>query len=207
VTNADKGTFLMGAFSVLIRTMLTIPKTEPSTITAGDTLTWSRSLPDYPATSGWALNYSLLSLAGSTQIGSAADGADHLIKVLPEVSSTYVPGTYNWQAWVTDGVDRIQISRGTIEILPDYAATGTGALDTRSHVKKVLDAIEAVIEGRAGKGDQELTIDGTRLVKMTAAELLDLRFRYKAEYKLELQKVRIAQGKNSGRKIVTRFTR
>jgi hypothetical protein len=42
---------------------------------------------------------------------------------------------------------------------------------------------------------------------MTATELLDLRSRYKTEYRKEQQAARVAQGKNSGRKIVTRFTR
>lgn len=179
---------------------------EPTQITAGDTISWSRSLPDYPAGT-WILNYSLLSLSGSIQIASVASGADHLISVDMATSSAYVPGTYSWQAWVTNGIERYPVGTGSIDILADYAAFGSGAADTRSHVKKVLDAIEAVIEGRASAGDQQLSIDGTTLIKMTVTELLALRYSYQAEYRLERQRARIAGGKNSGRKIVTRFKR
>ena len=34
---------------------MNIATTEPSSLTAGDTATWLKSLPDYPATDGWAL--------------------------------------------------------------------------------------------------------------------------------------------------------
>lgn len=184
-----------------------IPTTEPTQVTAGDTLKWSRSLSDYPASAGWTLNYSLLSLAGSIQIASVASGSDHAVTVAAADSAAYVPGTYTWQSWVTNGSERYQINRGTIEILPDFSATATGALDTRSHVKRVLDSIEAVIEGRASKGDLKISIDGTALEKMSAESILLVRTTYLKEYRRELQKERQAQGKNSGRKIVTRFTR
>lgn len=184
---------------------LPIPTTEPNIITAGDTITWARNLPDYPASGGWVLNYALRGVA-AIDIAATADGDNHLVNVGSADSSGYADGVYSLQGYVTNGTDRITILSQTITIKPDLVAA-TAGYDGRSHVKKTLDAIEAVIEGRAGKGDQELTIDGTRLVKMTATELLELRSRYKSEYRKELQLARVAQGKNSGRKIVTRFTR
>lgn len=178
---------------------------EPAVITAGDTITWSRSLPDYPASGGWVLHYALRG-ATAIDIIAAASGADHLVAVAPAASAGYADGLYTMQGYVTNGSARYTIYSGPITIRPDLAASST-AYDGRSHVKKVLDAIESVIEGRATKGDQQLTIDGTTLVKMTAVELLALRTRYQGEYRKELQAARVAQGKNSGRKIVTRFKR
>jgi len=185
--------------------MLPIPHIEPAVITAGDTITWSRSLPDYPASGGWVLTYALRGPA-AINIVAVASGSDHLVSVPSAVSSLYLAGLYAVQGYVTNGTDRVTIFSGPVTIKPDLV-TAVAGYDGRSHVKKTLDSIEAVIEGRAGKGDQELTIDGTRLVKMTATELLELRARYKNEYRKELQAGRVAQGKNSGRKIVTRFKR
>jgi hypothetical protein len=179
--------------------MITIPTTEPSSVTAGDTLKWTRSLPDYPASAGWVLNYSLISNNGSIQIASVAAGDAHAVTVDFATSAQYVPGVYAWQAYVTNGTERYQVARGEIEVLADFAASSPGSLETRSHVKRVLDAIEAVIEGRAAKGDQELTIDGTRLVKMTVDELLKLRSTYFNLYRQEINFNKRAAGAGSSR--------
>lgn len=181
------------------------PNIEPAVITAGDTVTWSRSLPDYPATDGWLLSYAL---RGPTAIDitAAANGVDHLVDVGTVVSSGYADGLYTMQGYVSNGTSRFTVYTGPVTIKPDLAAAGAG-YDGRSHVKRTLDAIEAVIEGRASKGDQQLSIDGTTLIKMTATDLLNLRTRYQNEYRREQQAARVAQGKNSGRKIVTRFKR
>jgi hypothetical protein len=182
-----------------------IPLIEPAVITAGDTITWTRSLADYPPSSGWVLNYALRG-PSAIDISGTTSGGNHLINVPSSTSSAWVDGRYSIQGYVTNGSNRVTVYSDSITIKPDLVAQNAG-YDGRSHVKKVLDAIEAVIEGRATKGDQQLTIDGTTLVKMTATELLDLRSKYKNEYRKELQAARVAQGKNSGRKIVTRFTR
>ena len=182
-----------------------IPIIEPGIITAGDTITWLRSLPGYPATGGWALHYALRGLA-AIDIAASADGDNHLVSVIPATSAEYTDGIYTVQGYVTNGTDRITVFSDTITIKPDLVSAVAG-YDGRSHVKRVLDSIEAVIEGRASKGDQQLTIDGTTLIKMTATELLQLRTRYKTEYRKEQRSARVAQGKNSCRKIVTRFTR
>ena len=178
--------------------MLNTLTIEPTRITAGDTIQWSRSVPDYPATSGWVLNYSLLSLAGSIQISTVPDGSSHLVNIPMSVSAGYVPGTYSWQSWVTNGSERHQIEQGTIEVLVDFATAGAGT-DTRSHVKRTLDSIEAVIEGRASKGDQELTIDGTTLKKMNVEELLKLRSTYFNLYRQELNAIKRSSGAGSAR--------
>ncbi len=38
-----------------------IPTCEPDDITAGDSLEWDKTLPDFPASEGWELSYSLIS--------------------------------------------------------------------------------------------------------------------------------------------------
>jgi hypothetical protein len=184
-----------------------IPSIEPAVITAGDTITWSRSLPDYPASGGWVLHYALRGLAGVVDlISSAYQTDDHLINISAATSGVYVAGQYSIQGYVTNGTNRVTVYAGSISITPNLVTAAAG-YDGRSHVKKVLDSLEAVIEGRATRDQLQLTIDGTTLVKMTPEQILTWRAQYYREYRRELASARAAQGKNSGRKIVTQFVR
>ena len=77
--------------------------------------------------------------------------------------------------------------------------------DTRSHAKKVLDAINAVIEGTATEEQESYQIKDRSLKRRSVSELLELRSFYKAEYARELAEERIAQGLGNPNKIRTRF--
>ena len=181
--------------------MKTIPDKEPSSATAGDTVQWSRSLSDYPASAGWSLKYVMRGANGSLDMVAVASGDDYLVTAVVPAA-----GDYALQGYVVKGTEKHTICVLSFMSTPDLSAAVAG-YDSRSHARRVLDAIERVIEGRATRGDQETTVDGTRLVKMTVPELLALRSRYQAEYRREQEAARLAQGRNSGRKIVTRFTR
>lgn len=189
--------------------MTTIPTTAPSEIRAGDTITWRISLPDYRASAGWTLKYRLISSAGKFDITSAASGDDHLVTIAAAVSATYAAGTYQLIAYVEGGTsERYTLSTTTITVLPDLAAA-TVATDTRSHARKALDAIEAVLEGRAARSDEEYTIDvggSRRSVKsLPVADLLRLRSYYKNEVRSEEEAEALAQGLGTGRKVWVRF--
>lgn len=167
--------------------------TEPAVIRAGDTASWLISLPDYPASSGWALTYSLVNAAGRVTITSAASGDSHRVNVAPAVTAVYPPGLYEWQCRVSNGADAYTIRHGSIEIKADFS-TGA-AQDMRSHAQKTLAAIEAWIEKRdlAVAGYE---IAGRAMKYIPIADLLLLRDRYRRE-------VRQQAGK-SGR-VYTRF--
>jgi hypothetical protein len=57
--------------------------------------------------------------------------------------------------------------------------------EQRTHAKRVLDAIEAVLENRANLDQQSYTVEGKRLDRTPISELLKLRREYQAEYNLE----------------------
>ena len=108
--------------------MATTPTTEPASITAGDTLTWQKTLADYPATV-WTLKYRFINATAkvditatasilSRQMGSpTARQWEQARRVLRYVSGTkdkYIAftGTIStdlliWQdSSFTDGIDR-----------------------------------------------------------------------------------------------------
>ena len=170
------------------------PETEPTIFTAGDRVTWKRTDlgTDYDPDS-YSLKYSArLENSGATEIEITASesGTDYIVEVGQSTSVGYKAGIYHWQAYITRTSDseRITIDSGTWEIKPNRDTT---ASDPRNHVKRVLDAIEAVIEGRSTRDQENYSIQGRSLSRTPIPDLLILRDRYKAEYVREQRAERI----------------
>lgn len=181
-----------------------IPTTEPQEIRAGDTIKWRREdlSSNYPASS-WTLKYYFLKTGKQIIITTSADGEYFSIVVSKTTSAAYPSGVYSWLAKVSKGTEEFTVDEGTIQILPDLVAAATG-YDSRSHVKKVLDAIEAAVEGRATRTDLAYTIQGRSISHIPPAELIKWHSHYKQLYKSEQDAEKIKNGLGR-RKILTRF--
>jgi hypothetical protein len=193
--------------------MVDIPTIEPTEIIAGDTLTWKKSLSDYLPGDGYTLKYRLINTAGKLDITATASGSDHLISVTAATTAAYAPGTYTWTSYVEKGsgaeLERHTISTGTIKVLPSLATQAAG-YDTRSHVKKVLDLIEAAIEAlQLGMKNYTITTGGgsRSYTQDDIPQLITLRDKYKIEYQRELDAERLKQGRGSSRRVGVRFNR
>lgn len=180
------------------------PTTEPEILVAGDFWAWKR--PDIAKTYD-AAEYTLSYVAnGQTQsvagFSLAASGDEYTVSTSDTVA--YVPGDYQWQAYITKTADgaRVLIASGYWEILPNISS---GPIDTRSHAKIVLDAVEAVIEGSATKEQSSISIAGRALSLRTYDELRQMRTDYRTEVESERQSELKKQGKGSTNKILTRF--
>lgn len=187
--------------------MADIPTTEPSSIRAGDTWQWRREdLSDYPA-STWTLKYYIKNASYSIIITAAADSNNFAVAASAETTAAHAPGTYTWVAYVEKGagatLERHEVDSGTIEILASFASTT--AYDNRSHIKKVLDAIEAAVEGRASRTDLSYSIQGRSIQHMPPTELIKWHSHYKRLYKQEQDAEKIKNGLGTGNKILTRF--
>ena len=184
------------------------PEIEPSQIVAGDRVSWKRTDfgTDYAPTA-YALTYSArLESSGGTEISITASesGLDYIVEVGASTSAAYTVGVYHWQAYITRSADseRITVDTGTWEVIANRDAATT---DPRSHVKKVIDAIEAVIEGRASQDQMGYAIAGRSLSRTPVADLLTLRDRYRAEYVRIQREERILNGQGHTGRILTRF--
>lgn len=160
---------------------VTIPTTEPQQLQAGDSISWKISLADYPASAGWYLKYRLLASSGKIDIQSSAAGDDHLVTITAVTSAAWSAGTYTMQRMITNDTDRYTLDTRTVQILADLSAATT-AIDTRSQARRALDAINAVLEGRASRSDAEYEVSNggsTRKLKsLTAEQLLTLQQHY-----------------------------
>jgi hypothetical protein len=150
----------------------------PSLITAGVTFRVSLVLPVYPAPA-WSVS---LVLRGPGAIDLAAVGVleTHTFEALPAVTSAWVPGAYWYEVRATDGADVSRVEEGQTNILADLSVAQAG-FDGRSHVQRVLDAIEAVIEGRASVDQESYSINNRSLSRTPISDLLKLRDRYRSE--------------------------
>src|SRR5947209_12607599 len=131
------------------------PTCEPDQITAGDTATWLKTLQDFPASEGWTLTYALIMRAAAGPdapytFNAVASGNDYLVNVAAGVTVGWKPADYSVQAYVVGSGafagQRYRVWEGTITVEPNFVAGGVG--DVRTHERKVLDAIQAVIEKR-----------------------------------------------------------
>jgi len=184
------------------------PTTEPDKIIAGDRIAWKRSDldSDYPIAS-YSLKYSArLENAGSTEIEITAteSGSDYIVEVGQSTTAAYTAGVYHWQAYIirTADSERITVDSGTWEVKANRDAATT---DPRNHVKKVLDSIEATIEGRASKDQESYSIAGRSLGRTPIADLILLRDKYRTEYVREQRAERVANGLGHSGIIKTRF--
>lgn len=194
---------------------------EPAEIIIGDTITWIRrdveavsendngtlDYTDIKASEGWTLKFVAVGDRGFVSITATADtddADDFKFTATAAATALYAAGNYQWQVTATKTTTRYTIAEGTVVLLDNIG--GRSALyDNRSHAKKVLDAIEAVIEGRATKDQQQYQIAGRSLQLTPIPDLLRMRSIYLSEYNSELEADRIKAGFPSKRKILTRF--
>jgi hypothetical protein len=183
---------------------LDTPTNEPLELRAGDTWEWRREdLADYPAPT-WLLSYYFKRHDANFNFNAAADGIAHAVSVPAATSAGFAPGLYSWFAFVVSGAERFEVDRGDVNVLPNLGVAGN--LDNRSHARKVLDAIRALIEGRASLDQKSYTIGNRSLERIPIPELLQLRSVYEAEVMAEERAAALDSGQAlPSRKIQVRF--
>jgi len=186
------------------------PATEPTGFVAGDLVMWRRvdDLTVQYADGGHSLTYAVRPAAGGATVVNATAsvvGGEWRVSLTAAQTETMAPGRWYWSAYITrvsDGA-RVQIDDGEFLIEANRVVNPS---DTRSHARKVLDAIEASIEGRAGDTVQSYTIGGRQINKMSADELIKWRNYYRAEVAAEDDAVRLENGLPAQNTIRVRFT-
>jgi hypothetical protein len=168
--------------------MASTPTKTPNSLLAGANKSWSRSLDDFPASAGWALRYHLVMAGHQITIDSTPDDDIHKVTLVAADTASWNPGRYQYQAWVSLGADAHMVEAGAIEIKANFASQTTG-YDGRTHAEKVLDALEAMIEGKASLDQQSYSVGGRSITRLTPAELVDWRKEYQREVNIQRRKM------------------
>jgi hypothetical protein len=179
--------------------MVDIPTQIPKDIFVGDVLKWRRELDDYPA-DAYTLTYYFSNAEKKFNIVATADGVVHNVSVAATVTTDYTAGRYRWYARADDGSDDIRtIEDGWLVVLPSPA----DQTDWRSHARKMLDAIEAALEGQADKNQLDLLSYSLGVVSVSR----DRELLYKARDKYLRELNNEEGGANNRRHAFVRFTR
>lgn len=178
--------------------------TEPSRVTAGDTVTWLKSLADYPASTGWVLSYTLINAAAKITFAASASGSDHLVTVAASTTAAWAAGTYTWIAVVTKAAERYTVGQGSITVAPDLAAAAL--YDGRTSAKKALEAVNTLLETYGAKAYlQGYEINGRKQTFQSPGEFLKFRSQLVAEVAREDNAARLAAGLSPRNQISVRF--
>ena len=137
-----------------------------------------------------------------------ASGTAHVFSRSAAVTSKYNPGEYLWIAYVqqTDGIlVRKTIANGRLTVNASVVYAGV-ATDLRSHAERMLDSIKAALEHSVASNAHvvSLSIDG-KSVSYGRAELVKMKNEYEWLVYNEKKAELIAQGLDTGGRILTRF--
>lgn len=186
------------------------PTQEPDRLVTGDRFAWQRPdlVSDYPlADYTMTYHFSEDSGGGGTHhftLSSTEANDNYYFEKPSSETDTLKAGDWKWQLYAirTSDSERITIDYGITKFVLGELDTNE---DLRTHAKKVLDAIEAVIEGRATIDQSSFSLGGRSLSRMSVDELMTFRDRYKAEYLKEVKLARIRNKQGSGNTIKVNF--
>jgi len=176
----------------------------PKEIIAGFTYEWQESFSQYPASTYGLTATFILNTYGNTRITvtAVASGDSFTLTIPAATSANFTAGNYKLYLFVTLGAAKYLVGNQDV-VIKANPLTATG--DTRSHIQKVLDAIEAVLENRATQEYQSMNINGYSITQMSPQELLKLKDYYEGKLKTEQNKEAMAQGKPSKRTILVQL--
>ncbi|MCX7958836.1 MAG: hypothetical protein N3B13_07295 [Deltaproteobacteria bacterium] len=171
--------------------------TLPDKIRVGTTYIWNEYIPDYP--SGiYSAKYVINSLSNRVEILGIAntDEITYNFTIRIDTLAGLSIGDNYYILYVekiNNGVvaERYEIKSGVVKILPDLSKN---AVDVRSHYKKVLDALESVIENKATADQLSMSIAGVSISRMSADDIIRWYHFYRAKYEEEINKYKLENG-------------
>lgn len=159
----------------------------PAYIKAGLSTKRIADLRQYPAPS-WSLTL-ILRGPSALDVTSTAEGSRHVLTLTAAQTGALAAGHYSYSVRATSGDDTVEVEASTVDVIADLSTVAAGA-DQRSHARRVLDNIEAVIENRATQDQQKYRINNRELWRTPLADLLQLRGYYAALVRQEKAKAR-----------------
>ena len=186
------------------------PEGEPSELVVGDFIQWKKEFiaSDYPTATHSAEYVARITGGGANEITISATEASgyYLFTVDSATSANYSAGRYHWQLEITQtsSGNRLVIERGEFTVIVDL---DVNASDPRVHAEKMVPLLETILETKAAGGDVlSYSIGGRSASKMTFAELVEARDKYKAELHKHRQEGLLRRGKSTSNTVKVRFS-
>lgn len=179
---------------------------EPTEITIGETLEWIKNLSNYLPADGWTLTYYFRGAGKGFDAVATEENGSFLINVAATVTAEMSAGVYYWQAFVSKDDDKFLVDSGEVKAKAGFLSVDpTMTVDNRSNNKKILDAIDAMIEGKASRDQQEYVIGQRQLKRIPIPDLIALQTLYAKRYSQEKRAEKLKQGAPFAKTIHVRF--
>lgn len=175
--------------------------TEPTQIRAGQYITWQKEFADYSTTDGWAVKYTLSGSGGTVAVKTASSsGSTHTFEFTAAETAALTKGTYKLFVFAESGTQKIPLTTTTVTVLANLFTAAVS--DQRTDNQIILDAIVAVIKGRATKQHAEIAIAGRNIMLLSPSELYRWKKTYEYEVQKEIDAERIANGAQAPRNFI-----
>lgn len=127
------------------------PTSEPTAFRAGETVVWSRELPEYSADDGWVLKYRIFWPAGASAqtLLTVGDGTVHTMSISAAESALLQPGPASLWAYVERMtgapavLERVDLGITAVQIGANLI--NQAALDPRSINQRCLDDLRTAL--------------------------------------------------------------
>lgn len=178
---------------------------EPIEFAQGDTLSFTRILPDYPASQSWSIQYFLTGGPQPIQFNSTASGDSHVILVLPAVTANWLPGSYILAGYVINSGsgERHQIYYGSLPIYEDWSKAPGGS-PVQTFAQQMIAQLETVMLAKASGDLAESSIENSRFRYLSPEELRKEHGYWSQVRRQEIAKERSKAGLPTGNKIRAR---
>jgi len=178
---------------------------EPIEFTAGDTVIFNRTLKDYSPADGWALSYTLVGQGGVLKDKQGvSNGTGFDFEFTADETAVLRRGEYRLIGRVSRASVKFTVYNGDVSVCQNLFDADK-AVDTRHRLEIRLEAINAVLDGRANTDQQYLAIGGRTLQRMPISELIELRNDARIALKQIRNREGVAAGKANKNKIKIRF--
>jgi hypothetical protein len=163
-----------------------LPQKVPAEIAIGETLEFEKDFEDFPADE-WTVTYYFRGAGPGFNVAGTADGTTHVFTVAAATSATMVAGRYDYQAFAVKDDEKHLVDEGSTTAKASLALLNTTeTYDGRSPAKKILDAIDALMQGKATLDQQSYLIatgvpgftSQRQAERIPPSELLELRKYY-----------------------------
>jgi len=181
---------------------------EPLSITAGDTVMFTRSLGAYLATDGFSIVYE--GIGGGSKIEWTStpnsDGKSHDINIDAATTTGYAAGDYDLSGFAVNAAtgERFQFYFGNLNVSLD-AQTAQGNAVVTTHAQRMLASLETTLEKMAQHDLNDSSTEGVEFRRKKLEEVRGLRDHYLRERENELQAEAARNGRPSRKKIRLRL--
>lgn len=181
----------------------------PDRLILGDTLNFTTSVADYPASDGWTLKYRLVprgTTGTAVEISGAADADDpslHRVQVSASTTALWIAAVYSWLSWVEYGTEKYSVGTGAITLVAD-PRSASSSFELRTDAEIALDDARAALA--AYTPTQRSYRIGDRSMEFASkADIVAIVNYWENVVRREHDAAAMAAGRKGSRKLYVRF--